>query len=56
MTREQAIELLNKLDEKFGNDYESAHGDADQILCELLRSLDHGDVVDAWDKVGKWYA
>lgn len=26
------------------------------ILCDLLSVLGYGDVVDEWNKVGKWYA
>lgn len=37
-------------------DYEIPHGEADDILCDVLRQLGYGDLVDAYDKVGKWYA
>ncbi len=54
MTKEQAIEKLRELAKN--GDYEAAHGDADQVLCDLLTALGHADVVAAWDDVGKWYA
>jgi hypothetical protein len=54
MTPEQAIAKLKDL-AKVG-DWEAAHGDADQILCDLLPALGHEDVVKAWDDVGKWYS
>lgn len=54
MTAEQALEALKPLAEI--GDIEVAHSQADEILCSLLRSLGHGDVVDAWEKVDKWYA
>lgn len=54
MTKEQAIEKLKELQKN--GDYESAHGDADEVLCELLKALGYEDVVAEWDKVGKWYA
>lgn len=38
------------------SDKEWAHLEADRILCGLLNYLGHSDAVDAWDKVGKWYA
>jgi hypothetical protein len=38
------------------NDIEVAHSDADQVLCDLLTSLGYEDVVEIWDRVGKWYA
>lgn len=37
-------------------DYERAHSDADDLLCELLRKLGFDSVVNAFDEVGKWYA
>ncbi len=39
-----------------GGDLESTHGNADDILCDLLCNLGHGDVVDIYKEVGKWYA
>jgi hypothetical protein len=56
MTREEALERLSEVSEKLGDDPEAAHSQADMILCELLRSLGYGDVVDAWDDMEKWYA
>jgi hypothetical protein len=38
------------------SDTESAHGWADQVLCELLVALGYQDVVDEYDKIDKWYA
>jgi hypothetical protein len=37
-------------------DTEVAHSRADEILCELLRSLGYDRTVNAWDAVDKWYA
>lgn len=37
-------------------DTEEGHIEADHILCVLLRKLGYGEVVDAWNKVPKWYA
>jgi len=54
VTREEAIEKLKKL--AGSGDVEAAHGEADEVLCELLRALGYGDVVDAWEDVEKWYA
>jgi hypothetical protein len=54
MTREQAIEALRKL--QVCEDQEMAHIRADGVLRVLLRVLGHGDVVDEFDKVKKWYA
>lgn len=54
MTREEALAKLKPLQEM--HSFEEAHVDADEILCELLQSLGYGDVVDEYEKVGKWYA
>jgi hypothetical protein len=54
MTREEAIKELNKAQSH--GDTEAAHGNADDILCELLKSLGYEDVVEEWYKVKKWYA
>lgn len=54
MTREEAIEKLKSWQDS--GDFEVSHSEGDDILCALLRSLGYGDVVDEWDKIGKWYA
>jgi hypothetical protein len=54
MTREEAISKLKGL--QSSGDTESAHGDADQILCDLLSALGYQDVVEQWEKIDKWYA
>ena len=59
MTREEAIETLNALPQfavaEF-RDYEEGHVKADYVLRDLLITLGYADVVEAWDKVGKWYS
>ena len=37
-------------------DTESAHADADDVLCDLLKALGYNRVVEEYDKVKKWYA
>ena len=54
MDREEAIKQLKS--EQDNGDWEIAHSNADDTLCELLISLGYLDVVDEWMKVGKWYA
>lgn len=58
MTSDQAIFLLNEL--KKSVDKEDAHGQADKILLEFLRSNGHEEVAKTYekvrDKVGFWYA
>lgn len=37
-------------------DTESAHVDADALLCNILRGLGYGDAVDIFESIDKWYA
>jgi hypothetical protein len=55
VSKEQAIEELKEIAKR--HDAEANHLSADGVLCELLRSLGYGDVVDEYDKIEpKWYA
>lgn len=36
-------------------DVETAHEDADQVLCDLLKALGYNKVVEEYNKVEKWY-
>lgn len=50
-------EVITKLKEEQGHrDYEQGHWVADRLLCDLLEKLDCKDVVEEFEKVGKWYA
>ena len=49
-----AIDELKQ--EQQDDDIESAHVNADNILCRLLISFDCDDVVEEYHKIGKWYA
>lgn len=52
--KEKALEDLKPLVDN--RDFESAHVDADNVLCELLTALGYEEVVAEYEKVGKWYA
>lgn len=56
MTANEAIEKLRSI--RDNADTEAAHGEADEVLCELIRSrLKNGaEVVEAYGAVEKWYA
>lgn len=54
MTREEAIYKLRILQEM--RDKEIAHWNADDVICELLKSLGYEDVVTEYDVIDKWYA
>lgn len=54
---EQEAALLQQMRElALERDTESAHGKADDLLCEYLRLLGKADIVEAYDQVDKWYA
>ena len=55
MTSEDAIRRL-KRQQPEDVDTEIAHGVADDILCEFLKSLGYEDIVSEYNLVGKWYA
>lgn len=54
MNKETAIETLQMLQQS--RDTEMAHIDADDVLCELLKSLGYEDVVSEYQNVNKWFA
>ena len=54
MTRDEALKKLKGLEGAW--DLEMAHGEADDVLCALLKELGYGDVVSAYHKIDKWYA
>jgi len=54
---EEYAEYINRLKKLNGLwDQEAAHGEADDILCELLTKLGYSEVVKAYEEVDKWYA
>ena len=38
------------------SDIESAHAEADQVLCDLLEAIGFKAIVREYHKVSKWYA
>jgi uncharacterized transporter YbjL len=54
MTRDKALIKLKKLQKN--EDIESAHCGADNVLCDLLKTLGFEDVVQEYYKVEKWYS
>lgn len=50
----EAISQLKDLQES--NDIESAHAEADDILCTVLEVLGYSELVEEYKKVEKWYA
>lgn len=52
---QEAVARLKELHSKTGVDVESAHIEADRILCEALICLGQKEVVDAWQGVPRVY-
>ena len=53
------VELNARDDENPGLDIfdqEAEHKNADRLLCSLLSDLGYTDIVDAYNKIHKWYA
>jgi hypothetical protein len=49
-------EAIKKLRDCEMRGMEEGHMEADDILCELLRQLGYLEVVEEYEKIGKWYA
>jgi hypothetical protein len=50
-------EMIKRLQvEVNSGDIEDGHGNADDILCELLEKIGYKEVVEIYHKVPKWYA
>lgn len=52
--KERAIQKLKNV--QSWNDIESAHGAADNVLCDLLENLGFKDVIEEYNKINKYYA
>jgi hypothetical protein len=47
---------MGEISRSYSGDPEAAHGKADDLMCEMLRSLGYGDGVNAFEAMDKWYA
>ena len=56
MTIEKTIEEMEEIAKRSEEDPESAHCDADKLLCSFLDHFGYGDLADAFNKVKKWYS
>lgn len=54
MNEQDAINILKECQES--GDTESAHAEADNLLCQFLIDLGYVDLVEEYNKVDKWYA
>ena len=57
MYKDLGIKVCEELRELQGcKDTETAHYTADELLCEFLTAIGYEDVVEAYNKINKWYA
>lgn len=56
MSKEEFAERMYEINEKYGDDPEMAHGEADKLMCECLKSLGYDDGVHGFERIEKWYA
>lgn len=46
---------VGRLEALIDEDPSYAHREADRVLCNLLEEIGYGDVVEAYEEVGKLY-
>lgn len=56
MTPEEFKERMKKICESSDYNTEDRHVFADDLMCELLRSLGYGDGVEIFEAAPKWYS
>ena len=54
--KQKYTEMMENIEKYDDFDKESAHIEGDAILCILLRELGYEEVVEAWERIPKWYA
>ena len=53
---EIAAARMRNIGKENGGDLEGSHGDADALLCEILREHGYNELVNEFHKLDKWYA
>ena len=56
MNKEEALTKLREIYNEGRYEEETAHRQADIVLCDLLETLGYKEVVEAYDRIDKWYA
>jgi len=57
LSKETLEDIKKKMIDQIANpDTEEAHKEADALLCDLLNELALAEIVELYQKVGKWYA
>lgn len=49
-------EFAQMMRNQMSGDEETAHGEMDDLMVELLRRLGYGEAMDVFEKQDKWYA
>lgn len=55
MSEDEALDRLRAIMERYKGEYDCRHVDADELLCEVLRSLGYNELVDLYESFEKWY-
>lgn len=56
MTGQAALDAMREIRARGTYDVERNHVDADNVLCELLRTLGFNALVDEYAEIEMWYA
>ena len=56
MTPEEFLDAMRQIVIDEGDDFESSHGSADELMCKALRELGYHEGVEIFEKMEKWYA
>jgi hypothetical protein len=57
MTQKERYEYLSKLEIlETDEDIQASHEEADKILCDILNKMGFEDIVEAWERIDKYYA
>ena len=55
-TPEEFTKKMQQIFDDFGGDEEAAHGEMDDLMCEVLIELGYKEGIEIFDKQEKWYA
>lgn len=56
MTRKEFASRMQAITDRKGEDPEHDHKEADDLLCECLKSLGYSDGIEAYDNIQMWFA
>lgn len=56
MRETEAVEKIREIIRDYGEDPETSHPKADQVLIEFLRDRGFSELADEWEKVPRWYS